>query len=52
MKQFLNGVIALLLVLITSCCADLPDVVNPGGSPVTTHRSLSVKEVSNRLNGI
>ena len=52
MKHFLNGVIALLLVLITSCCADLPDVVNPGGSPVTTHRSLSVKEVSNRLNGI
>lgn len=27
-------------------------MVNPGGSPVTTHRSLSVKEVSNRLNDI
>ena len=30
----------------------MPEVVNPDSSPGTTHRFLSVKEVSNRLHGI
>lgn len=30
----------------------MPEVANPDSSPGTTHRFLSVKEVSNRLHGI
>ena len=52
MKKLFSGVLVILLLLITSCSAEMPEVVNPDSSPGTTHRFLSVKEVSNRLHGI